>query len=57
MKKVYGILKIKVILDLSCSVDVLKEVIDDMDYNLLPDVDHATLVDSEIIDFEVTDVK
>jgi hypothetical protein len=57
MAKVYGILKIKVILDLSCPLEVLKEVIDDMDYSIIPDVDHASLVDSEIVDFEVTDVK
>ncbi len=57
MSKVYLILKTKVILDLSCSLDVLKEVVEDMDYSITPDAEYATLVDSEILDFEVTDIK
>jgi hypothetical protein len=53
-KKVYGMLKIKVVFDCDSPVN---EVIENLEYSIVPDVHDATLVDSEIMEFEVTDSK
>jgi hypothetical protein len=53
-QKVYGELRIKVIFDCDSPIN---EVIDNLEYTIVPDVHDATLVDSKIIDFEVNDIK
>lgn len=55
-RKVYVHVKVRLILDVDVGVDV-SEVISEMDYNFIPDLSQATLVDAEILDHEVVDSK
>lgn len=58
MRKVYGELKIKVILNLEEGVSI-KEAMDQANYDfwLNDEIDNAEVVDTEFIDFEITDSK
>lgn len=53
-QKVYVTLKIKAIFDCDSPI---QDVINNLEYTIVPDSDDATLVDSEIVDFDVEDSK
>ena len=55
MRKVYTEIKFKVVMNVDEGVEV-SDVINDMDYVFTPS-DNADIVDTEMIDFEITDSK
>ena len=56
MRKVYVEVKVKLVLEMEEGVEV-GEVIDEMDYDFTSNTTNADIVDTEILDHEVTDSK
>ena len=57
MRKVYVEVKTRLIIEMDDGIEV-SEVMDDMDYSFsVAEMDGASIVDSELDDFEVTDSK
>lgn len=56
MRKVYLTVTTRLIIEVEEGVEV-SNVIEEMDYNFTSQTDNAVIVDTEILDFEVTDSK
>jgi hypothetical protein len=56
MRKVYVDITVKLVLEIDEGIE-LGEVINELDYNFTSTIDSATVVDSEIDNFEITDSK
>lgn len=56
MRKVYVELKVRVILFQNDGIKTGK-IVDELDYNFKDTTGHATVVDTEIMDYEVVDSK
>ncbi len=56
MRKVYVEVKVRLIINQDDGVET-SEVIDEMDYNFDSQTDGANIVDTEVLDYEVTDSK
>lgn len=56
MRKVYVDVTVKLILEMDEGIE-LDEVINELDYSFTSTIESATVVDSEIDNFEITDSK
>jgi hypothetical protein len=56
MRKVYVTVEVRLIIEQNDGVETA-EIIDELDYHFSDTTDKATVVDSEILDYEVTDSK
>ena len=56
MRKIYGELLIKIVVACDNGIEIT-DVLSDMDYNFISQTDGADIQDTEILDFNITDVK
>ena len=56
MRKVYAVLKIRLIINAEDEVDIY-DVLDNMDYNFTADTEGSEIYDMEILDYVITDSK
>jgi hypothetical protein len=55
-RKVYVTVKVNVIMTVDEGTEIA-DVINEMDYDFTPSTENATIEDTELVDFEVTDSK
>ncbi len=56
MRKVYLNVMFQIIVDAEEGVDI-SEVMNELDYNFLSTTDNADIVDTEMVDYDITDSK
>ncbi|MDP8218654.1 MAG: hypothetical protein P9M03_08010 [Candidatus Theseobacter exili] len=56
MRKIYVEAKVKIVINADEGIEV-SEIISEMDYDFTSQTDRADIVDTEILDYEITDSK